>query len=197
VIRYGNIQVPRAAISELANELRRAGNARLAHRLGHVIDRNLEELSLGPEDFPPILQILSERPIASLDAFKRAVEAQFRKMPAGGALETARQKRMAANEAFFRALNERLEELTPDSELSVVVCECADEDCAQRLTLTHAEYEAVRADATQFVIAHGHFVPEIEIVVYRTDRFEVVRKLGAGAQVAIRLDAADDTSAPR
>ena len=45
---------------------------------------------------------------------------------------SARAERLAENEAFFRELNERLEESTPTStpEL-IVVCECADEDCAR------------------------------------------------------------------
>ena len=47
-----------------------------------------------------------------------------------------REERLARNEAFFRELNERLEAVTPDSaEELVVVCECADEDCVQRLKL--------------------------------------------------------------
>lgn len=102
---------------------------------------------------------------------------------------SAREERLAANEAFFRRLNERLEEITPNSapEL-VVVCECADEDCAQRLTLQHGEYEWIRADPAQFVVAHGHADATIEHVVHHTDRFEIVRKHGQGEVIAERLD---------
>ena len=200
MIRYGSIQVQRAAISELATQLRRAGETRLAHKLGQAIDRNLDELVLGPEDYAPILQILSERPLPTLEEFQRTVDTQFRQgradTPLGDELAGAREKRMAANEAFFRNLNEVLEARTPDSEYSVVVCECADEDCAQRLTLTHAEYEAVRSDPTQFVVAHGHVAREIELVVAANDRYEVVKKLGVGAQVAIALDDSNDTGTP-
>jgi hypothetical protein len=102
---------------------------------------------------------------------------------------SAREERLAANEAFFRQLNERLEELTPAAASAlIVVCECADEDCAQRLTLRHEEYEAIRADSILFVVAHGHADPTIETVVHRTDRFEVVRKRGEAAEVAERAD---------
>ncbi len=101
----------------------------------------------------------------------------------------AREERLAANEAFFRQLNERLEELTPSSASElIVICECADEDCALRLTLRHEEYERIRADGTDFVVAHGHADPTIEAIVYRTDRFEVVRKRGDAAEVAEDLD---------
>ena len=100
-----------------------------------------------------------------------------------------RETRLAENESFFRRINERLEELEPESATSLVVlCECADPDCAQRLTILHTEYDAVRADGTQFVVAHGHGDPEIESVVSRTDRFEVVRKRGIAGAVAEQLD---------
>jgi hypothetical protein len=108
---------------------------------------------------------------------------------------SVRAERLARNEAFFRELNERLEAVTPDSagEL-VVVCECADEDCAQRLTLRHGEYESVRAHDTRFVVAVGHVDSKIEDVVMRTDRFEIVAKRGVAAEIAEELDPRDGAS---
>lgn len=98
---------------------------------------------------------------------------------------SVRDERLARNEAFFRELNERLEAATPDSaEELVVVCECADEDCVQRLTLREGEYEAIRAHDTHFVVAVGHVDVRIEDVVRHTDRFEVVAKRGVAADVA-------------
>jgi hypothetical protein len=70
----------------------------------------------------------------------------------------------------------------------IVLCECADEDCAQRLELARGEYETARSDPSQFVVAHDHADLEIEEVVLRTDRFEMVRKIGIGAEIAARLD---------
>ena len=105
---------------------------------------------------------------------------------------SVREERLARNEAFFRELNERLEAITPDSATElVVVCECSDEDCAQRLTLHPGEYEAVRAHETHFVVAPGHVDSRIEDVVVRNDRFEVVAKRGAAAEVAEDLDPRD------
>ena len=105
---------------------------------------------------------------------------------------SAREARLAENESFFRKINERLEAREPDSAPSlIIVCECADPDCAQRLTILHTEYDAIRAVATQFVVAHGHCNPEIESVVSRTDRFEVVRKRGIAGAVAEQLDTSD------
>jgi hypothetical protein len=100
-----------------------------------------------------------------------------------------REERLARNEAFFRELNERLEAVTPDSaEELVVVCECADEDCVQRLKLREGEYEAIRAHDTHFVVAVGHVDMSIEDVVRRTDRFEVVAKRGVAGDIAEDLD---------
>jgi hypothetical protein len=100
-----------------------------------------------------------------------------------------REERLARNEVFFRELNERLEAVTPDSaEELVVVCECADEDCVQRLTLREGEYEAIRAHDTHFVVAVGHVDSSIEDVVRRTDRFEVVAKRGVAGDIAENLD---------
>jgi hypothetical protein len=38
------------------------------------------------------------------------------------------------------------------------------------------------------MVAHTHADPEIEEVIGGTDRFELVRKLGVGVDVATRLD---------
>ena len=108
-----------------------------------------------------------------------------------------REKRLAANEVFFRELNEKLEHQTHDADSLIVVCECADEDCAQRLKLTRPEYEAARSEPVLFVVAHGHVDPEIEEVISRTERYELVRKIGVGRVVATRLDStSDDSGAP-
>jgi hypothetical protein len=110
-----------------------------------------------------------------------------------------REKRLAANEVFFRELNEKLEQQTDASDTLIVVCECADPDCAQRLKLTRPEYEAARSEPTLFVVAHGHVDPEIEEVISRNERYEQVRKIGVGRDVATRLEATnvDDSDARR
>jgi hypothetical protein len=54
--------------------------------------------------------------------------------------------------------------------------------------LTLAAYEAVRSEPTQFVIAPGHELPEIEAVVFRADAYEVVRKQGDAAELAEEND---------
>jgi len=59
-------------------------------------------------------------------------------------LSELREKRLAANEVFFRELNEKLEAQGEGSDTLVVLCECANEDCAQRLELTRRETEVAR-----------------------------------------------------
>jgi len=92
----------------------------------------------------------------------------------------ARVERLRLNEALFREVNERLREITAafgrDEAQDDFVCECADVGCTRRLQLDRAEYEAVRASGTQFVVAPGHEVAEIETLVSRNNRFAVVRK---------------------
>jgi len=111
-------------------------------------------------------------------------------------LSELREKRLAANEVFFRELNEKLEAQGEGSDTLVVLCECANEDCAQRLELTRREYEAARSEPVLFVVAHGHVDPEIEEVISRTERYELVRKIGVGRDVARRLESTSDSAEP-
>jgi hypothetical protein len=193
LIRYGDLKLPHGAVAQLAVALKDIGESGLAHKLGRAIDANAGELVLTPEDYAPILRALSHRPVPELAEFSRVLETRSGQPKlTAEELTTLRAKRLAANEAFFRELNKRLERQTPDSQTLIVVCECAEADCADRLELTHGEYEAIRSDPTQFVVAHRHADLEIEEVIARTDRFEVVRKLGVGADVATRLDSTSE-----
>lgn len=197
-MRYGDLELPQGAVAQLAVALKEIGYSGLAHKLGRAIDANADELLLTSEDYAPILRALSHKPVPELADFSRVLETRSgQPNPTSEELTTLRETRMAANEAFFRELNKRLERQTPDSETLIVVCECADEECAQRLELKHREYEAVRSDPTQFVVAHRHADLEIEEVIARTDRFEVVRKLGVGAGIATRLDSTSENESDR
>jgi hypothetical protein len=102
------------------------------------------------------------------------------------------EERFALNEALFREMNERVEErirlFVGEEELFGIICECASLDCNDRITLTTDEYAAVRSDPAQFAVTPGHTIEEIEEVVARTDRYEIVRKQGVAAEIAERLD---------
>ena len=196
MVRYGVLELTDDAISRLAGALEDIGEERLALRVSRSARENEGQLSLAPEDYAPILRALTGKYGGGLAELARILQEQSRRLSPSespsplpdGERKTVREGRMAANEAFFRSVNERLEDRTPATTVLIVLCECADDECTQRIRLTRSEYEDIRSDSTQFVIAHGHADPEIEKVVLRTDRFEMVRKIGVGAEVAARLD---------
>ena len=99
---------------------------------------------------------------------------------------TDRSERLARNEAMFRSVNERVEEVVQPGPTEAIdfLCECGDTECVEKITLTREEYESVRMDGAQFAIVAGHEIPAIESVVRRTDRFLVVRKHPHEAEIA-------------
>lgn len=110
-------------------------------------------------------------------------------------VDKPQQQRLATNEALFREVNERIREISDsfgqEDATYDFLCECSDPDCTQRVVLTRAEYENVRAESTRFVVAKGHALPEIESVVERAKDHVVVEKEGAAADVAVHLDTTD------
>jgi hypothetical protein len=94
----------------------------------------------------------------------------------------------AKNEALFRKVNKQVESISktvaPDDELMEFLCECDNLDCAEKVGATRAEYEAVRAGATQFIVLPDHIDPRVEHVASQNERFAVVEKEGQAAQDA-------------
>lgn len=107
---------------------------------------------------------------------------------AGDGLD-GRRIRAAQNQAIFRQVNERIQELAErwSSEIGFV-CECMDTNCSESVSLSIAEYEEVRLDPGTFVVAPGHEVADVEDVVGGNERYTVVRKAGAGYATAAELD---------
>jgi hypothetical protein len=106
-------------------------------------------------------------------------------------VESESQERLARNEAFFRQVNERINDVADRFQGEHghdFFCECADPECTERIRLTTAEYEWVRAKPTRFVLAPGHIAPEIEHVVEREGDHVVVEKRGIAARIATRLN---------
>jgi hypothetical protein len=101
----------------------------------------------------------------------------------------------ARNETLFREVNERIETVSkdvPDDEaLMAFLCECDNTACTEKVSATRAEYEAVRAVATHFIVLGGHEDPDVEHVALRNDRFLVVEKEGRAAQEAEKSDPRD------
>src|SRR3954454_18497377 len=107
-------------------------------------------------------------------------------------MEKQQAERLAVNEALFRDVNERIREISDtfgqkDASYDFL-CECSDPECAERVVLTAAEYEFVRADSTRFVVAKGHAIPEIESAADQTKNHVVGEKKCSPADVAVELD---------
>ncbi len=104
----------------------------------------------------------------------------------------ARERRLAQNEASFREVNERIDELAKtyagEPHKYEFLCECSNLDCTFRIELSLADYEAIRADGTRFVILPDHFLPEIEHVIEKHDAHWVIEKHGEAGDLVDELD---------
>ena len=95
------------------------------------------------------------------------------------------------NETLFREVNERIESVSAEvglDEQLELICECGEPSCHQPMSLTRAEYEAVRADPTHFAVLPGHEHPEFERVVERQNGFLIVEKFGEAEEAAEESD---------
>ena len=96
--------------------------------------------------------------------------------------------RRARTEALFRDVNERIAESAHrfEAESTQFVCECADANCTHRLEVTLDEYEQVRADGATFMLAPGHEDDDIERVLEKRGRFNVVEKVQRTVRDTVR-----------
>jgi hypothetical protein len=106
-----------------------------------------------------------------------------------------RQQILARNEARFREQNEFVKESNAahtwvDPPVPDWSCECGWENCHESVPLSMAEYEAVRAVPTRFLVVpdEGHVAPDAERVVERHPRYWVVEKIRVAAAISTALD---------
>jgi hypothetical protein len=95
------------------------------------------------------------------------------------------------NETRSREINEWIDEANESSgdPADPFVCECSDGSCPATITLTHLEYEEVRAYATHFAIATDHESPDLDLMVSERIGFTIIRKLpGMPARLASASD---------
>jgi hypothetical protein len=107
-----------------------------------------------------------------------------------GAVDDEVQRRVAANEAALRKVNETIKRGQwpgEDGKLGVR-CECARLGCDQVIELTTAEYEQVRAHPRRFVLVHGHEVPAEDTLVVSGEGWVVVEKCDSAGEVAEATD---------
>ncbi len=103
-----------------------------------------------------------------------------------------RARRLGANEALFRHVNERIREVGDRFGIGVTepnfVCECADASCAELVALTLDEYELVHSEPTHFALRPGHEGQGVESVVARDERFVIVEKHSSESAAARETD---------
>lgn len=105
-----------------------------------------------------------------------------------------RQARAAKNQSLFREINERVKDLNDAFEglthSGEWICECANNQCVEKLAMSSEEYEAIRKEGTHFFVAPSdkHVWPDVERVITRNERYWVVEKVGLGGRMAEQVD---------
>ena len=94
----------------------------------------------------------------------------------------------ARNQALWREVNERIEAIAATAGDLELLCECADMECTETVTMSVAEYEQIRASSVRFPVKHGHDYPEFESIVEENGRYAIVQKRGKAAEVSAKLD---------
>jgi hypothetical protein len=107
-----------------------------------------------------------------------------------------REERAARNQSLFREISERIEDLNEGSGLGLSVgewiCECANDTCTERVSMTTDEYESVRKRRDTVLCRNvRHVWHEVELVVARNERYWIFEKIG---QAGVMAKAADPRS---
>lgn len=102
----------------------------------------------------------------------------------------ARGSRDAEQQCLVREANEATELLngavaTGAARLALR-CECGDPACLARVSLTHAEYEAVRASGSCFAVGVNHENPESACVLSENVRFAVIDVVAGDARYQVK-----------
>jgi hypothetical protein len=104
----------------------------------------------------------------------------------------SRSDRAARNEALFRRVNERVEEVNKAFEpilgTADFFCECADVECMEKIRMTIPEYEALRQVSTHFAVKPGHEDPTTERALEERVGYMIVEKFGHAGERAEQLD---------
>jgi hypothetical protein len=98
------------------------------------------------------------------------------------------EQRAARNEALFREVNEniaRLEERHGATAVEpVFLCECANADCTDHVSVESEVYSRVREQPRLFIVLPGHEDRQLERVVETHRAYLIVEKTGVAGEVA-------------
>jgi hypothetical protein len=90
-----------------------------------------------------------------------------------------RDARIGINEALFREVNDRIDQLQSTlgrARTFEIVCECGDASCVERFTISAGDYAGVRRDVHRFAVVPGHADPSAERIIERHQGYFVVEK---------------------
>ena len=91
-----------------------------------------------------------------------------------------RTRRVGHNEALYRQVNERIEDLNASfgaiTGAFEIVCECGDIECMQRITVPREVYERTRANPDYFIVVPGHEAPDLEEPIEGDGDYVIVEK---------------------
>jgi hypothetical protein len=97
----------------------------------------------------------------------------------------------ARNQSLFRAINEQIEGINGSFQVVLedadYVCECAKNECMERIVMTLDEYREIRRVPTHFFVLRGHVYPDFERVVDERDGYVIVEKFGEAGAEAVAL----------
>lgn len=91
-------------------------------------------------------------------------------------------RRLIENEVIFKDVNknikEFIEEETAGSASTILpfYCECSNPECIERINLSTTEYERLHKGKRLYVTVVGHEFTEVEDVVKKESRFQIVQK---------------------
>jgi 5-bromo-4-chloroindolyl phosphate hydrolysis protein len=91
-----------------------------------------------------------------------------------------RTRRVGRNQALYRQVNERIEDLNEAFDVIThdfcVVCECGDLECVEQIRVSREVYEQTRANPALFIVRPGHDATDVDRVVKRTAEYAIIAK---------------------
>jgi len=97
-----------------------------------------------------------------------------------------RERRLGLNEAMFREVNERVEDLNRASGSLTgtfeIICECGNTACTERISVPVSDYERARSNPLHFLLCVGHEDPLVERVIENRGAYVLVEKEGVDVE---------------